>query len=119
VLGAAFKAGSDDVRDSPALEVADRLHRRGATVTVYDPQACEVARRVHPQLRYASDVDAACRGAQLVLVLTDWDEFRGLDPVSLAQAVAEPRVIDGRLVLDADKWRRAGWLFRALGRAAV
>jgi UDPglucose 6-dehydrogenase len=119
VLGAAFKAGSDDVRDSPALDVADRLHRRGATVTVYDPQACEVARRVHPQLRYAQDVDSACQGAALVLVLTDWDEFRGLDPVSLAQSVAEPRVLDGRLVLDADKWRSAGWRFRALGRAAV
>ena len=119
VLGAAFKAGSDDVRDSPALDVANRLHQRGATVTVYDPEAREVARRAHPQLSYAPDAVAACRGAELVLVLTDWDEFRGLDPVSLAQTVAVPRVLDGRLVLDADKWRRAGWQLRALGRAAA
>ena len=119
VLGAAFKAGSDDVRDSPALDVAARLHERGATVTVYDPKACEVARRVHPELHYAQDVTDACAGAELLLVLTDWDEFRGLDPVSLAQTVAVPRVIDGRLVLDADKWRQAGWQLRALGRAAA
>jgi len=118
VLGAAFKAGSDDVRDSPALDVATRLHQGGAVVTVYDPKANDVARRVRPQLRYVDHVAAACSGAELVLVLTDWDEFRGLDPVSLAQSVATPRVIDGRLVLDADKWRRAGWQLRALGRAA-
>jgi UDPglucose 6-dehydrogenase len=119
VLGAAFKAGSDDVRDSPALDVAARLHEQGATVTVYDPKACDVARRAHPELRYAYDVTEACSGAELVLVLTDWDEFRGIDPVSLAQTVAVPRVIDGRLVLDADKWRQAGWQLRALGRAAA
>jgi UDPglucose 6-dehydrogenase len=119
VLGAAFKAGSDDVRDSPALDVAARLHAQGAIVTVYDPKAGEVARRAHPELSYAGDVTTAAAGAELLLVLTDWDEFRGLDPVSLAQTVAASRVLDGRLVLDADKWRRAGWQLRALGRAAT
>ena len=118
VLGAAFKAGSDDIRDSPALDVAVRLQQAGADVRVCDPRAIDNARRAFPQLGYADDVVAACTGADLVAVLTDWDEFRGLDPVSLAQVVATPRVLDGRLVLDADKWRRAGWHFRALGRAA-
>jgi UDPglucose 6-dehydrogenase len=118
VLGAAFKAGSDDIRDSPALDVAVRLHEAGAHVRVHDPRAIDNARRAFPQLRYADDLVDACTGADLVAVLTDWDEFRGIDPVSLAQVVAAPRMLDGRLVLDADKWRRAGWQFRALGRAA-
>jgi UDPglucose 6-dehydrogenase len=119
VLGAAFKAGSDDVRDSPALDVATRLHELGALVTVFDPRAGAVARRVRPELRHATDAVSACAGAELVLVLTEWEDFRGLDPVSLAQVVAQPRVLDARLVLDADKWSRAGWLVRALGRAPV
>ncbi len=117
VLGAAFKAGSDDVRDSPALDVAATLAARGAAVRVYDPQATPNARRVHPELEYVEGVEAACQGADLVLVLTDWAEFAGVDPVSLAEVVAVPRIIDGRLVLDPDKWRAAGWAFHALGRA--
>ena len=116
VLGAAFKAGSDDVRDSPALDVAATLQARGARVRVYDPQAGRSARRAQPSLSYADTAEAACRGADLLLVLTDWPEFRGLDPVSLADSMATPRVLDGRLVLDPDKWRGAGWHFRALGR---
>lgn len=117
VLGAAFKAGSDDVRDSPALDVAGTLGARGALVRVYDPAAVENARRVRPELSYAESSDAACRDADVVMVLTDWEEFRGLDPVSLADVVSHARVIDGRLALDPDKWRAAGWDFHALGRA--
>ena len=119
VLGAAFKAGSDDIRDSPALDVALRLHALGARVHVHDPLAGDNVRRVHPELRVDDDVETACVGADLVLVLTDWGEYRGLDPVSLASVVAHPRVIDGRLVLDPDKWRAAGWRLHALGRAAA
>ena len=119
VLGAAFKAGSDDVRDSPALEIAATLHARGAQVRVYDPAAVESARRVRPELAYAATVQEACRDADLTLVLTEWDEFAGMDPVSLVDVVRVPSVIDGRLVLDADKWRAAGWRFCALGRAAT
>jgi hypothetical protein len=118
VLGAAFKADSDDVRDSPALDVASTLEARGSDVHVYDPQACENARRANPRLHCASSVDEACRDADLVLVLTDWEEFRGIDPVALASVVRHPRVVDGRLVLDPDKWRAAGWTFHALGRGA-
>jgi UDPglucose 6-dehydrogenase len=118
VLGAAFKANSDDVRDSPALDVAATLNALGADVRVYDPRANVNAHRVHPGLHYAADAENACRDAHVVLVLTDWAEFAGLDPVSLAEVVAEPKVLDGRLVLDPDKWRAAGWEFRGLGRAA-
>jgi UDPglucose 6-dehydrogenase len=116
VLGAAFKADSDDVRDSPALDVAGTLHARGAHVRVYDPRARDNAARANPGLDLTDSVEEACRGADITLVLTDWEEFRGIDPVSLLDVVRHPRVIDGRLVLDPDKWRAAGWDFHALGR---
>ena len=116
VLGAAFKAGSDDVRDSPALDVAATLHARGARVRVYDPAAMPNARRVCPELEYCEDALAACHGADAVLVLTDWQEFAALDPFELSEVVASRRVLDGRLVLDPDKWRAADWDFHALGR---
>jgi UDPglucose 6-dehydrogenase len=116
VLGAAFKAGSDDVRDSPALDVAATLHARGARVRVYDPAAMDNARRAHPELEYCVDAVTACREADAVLVLTDWAEFAALDPFELADVVASRRVLDGRLVLDPAKWRAADWDFHALGR---
>ncbi len=116
VLGAAFKAGSDDVRDSPALDVAATLHARGVRVRVYDPAAMPNARRVCPELDYCESALAACRGADAVLVLTDWQEFAALDPFELSEVVASRRVLDGRLVLDPDKWRAADWDFHALGR---
>ncbi|MDQ3306843.1 MAG: UDP-glucose/GDP-mannose dehydrogenase family protein [Actinomycetota bacterium] len=116
VLGAAFKAGSDDVRDSPALDVAATLDARGAEVHVFDPRAGANVRRMHPRLHTADTVEDACGGADIVLMLTDWDQFRGIDPVALAAVVRHPRVIDGRLVLDPDKWRGAGWQLHALGR---
>jgi UDPglucose 6-dehydrogenase len=118
VLGAAFKAGSDDIRDSPALDVATTLHARGADVRVYDPRAGANVRRARPQLSVAPDVDEACRRADITLVLTDWAEFVAIDPVALLDVVRHPRVLDGRLVLDPDKWRAAGWDFHALGRGA-
>jgi UDPglucose 6-dehydrogenase len=116
VLGAAFKAGSDDVRDSPALDIAGTLRARGADVHVHDPRAGANVRRAKPALHVADSVEDAVRDADLVLVLTDWDEFRGIDPVALADVVRRPCVLDGRLVLDADKWRAAGWDVHALGR---
>lgn len=115
-LGAAFKAGSDDVRDSPALDVAATLQGRGALVRIYDPEAGATAVRAKPRLSAARSAQEACRDADIVLVLTDWDEFLSLDPVALADVVAHRRVLDGRLMLDPDKWRAAGWEFHALGR---
>lgn len=116
VLGAAFKAGSDDVRDSPALAVAHLLQDRGAGVTVHDPRAGANVRRVYPDLRVEDSLEAACRGADLLLVLNEWEEYRELDPVSVASWVAVPRVVDARLTLDADKWQAAGWQVRSPGR---
>ncbi|HET6624789.1 MAG TPA: UDP-glucose/GDP-mannose dehydrogenase family protein [Nocardioidaceae bacterium] len=116
VLGAAFKPESDDIRDSPALNVAGRLHLFGAHVTVHDPQAMANARRLWPTLHYADSVIDACRGAHLVLVLTEWAQFRQLDPAVLAGVVAAPAIVDGRNCLDPLVWRSAGWTYRALGR---
>lgn len=117
VLGAAFKPNSDDVRDSPALNVAGRLQLQGAHVAVYDPQAMGNARRVFPTLEYADSALAACHRADVILHLTEWQEFRELDPVELASVVNATNVVDGRNCLDADKWRAAGWTYRGLGRS--
>jgi UDPglucose 6-dehydrogenase len=116
VLGAAFKPNTDDIRDSPALNVAGRIHLHGALVSVYDPKANENARRVFPTLRYADSVMDACRGAHLVLHLTAWQEFRELDPAVLGEVVAERQVLDAQNCLDRDTWRAAGWTYRGLGR---
>lgn len=118
VLGGAFKAGSDDVRDSPALAVAAELRRRGAHVRMHDPQADRNIRRVHPELEVTSDTTQAVSGAELVLVLTEWPEFAALDPVDLGRIVGRRAVIDGRLLLDPDTWRAADWDFHALGRGS-
>ncbi|SEL40781.1 UDP-glucose dehydrogenase family protein [Streptacidiphilus jiangxiensis] len=116
VWGAAFKPNSDDIRDSPALDVAARLHREGADVTVYDPQALDNARKAHPALGFAASAVDAATDADLVLHLTEWAEFRTVDPAELARVVARPCVVDGRNALDPDVWRAAGWTYRALGR---
>ncbi|MPZ93393.1 MAG: nucleotide sugar dehydrogenase [Propionibacteriales bacterium] len=116
VLGAAFKPRSDDVRDSPALNVAAQLQLQGAHVTVYDPRANANAQRLFPTLQYAGDVAGAVRDADLVLHLTEWDEFRNLDPEVVGDLVAKRRMLDGRNALDPDRWRAAGWSYRALGR---
>jgi UDPglucose 6-dehydrogenase len=118
VLGAAFKPGSDDVRDSPALDVAQILTGMGARVTVHDPAALENARRARPELRYAATVADAARGAHVVLLLTEWPEFTALTPAGLAPIVAQRNIIDARNVLDPGVWREAGWEYRALGMAA-
>ena len=118
VLGAAFKPGSDDVRDSPALDVAQILTGMGARVTVHDPAALENARRARPELRYAATVADAARGAHVVLLLTEWQEFTALTPGALSPIVAQRNIIDARNVLDPGVWREAGWVYRALGMAA-
>jgi UDPglucose 6-dehydrogenase len=117
VLGAAFKPGSDDVRDSPALDVAQILTGMGARVTVYDPAALGNARRVLPELGYARTLAEAAQGAHVVLLLTDWPEFAALTPGGLAATVARRNIVDARNVLEPRTWRLAGWNYRALGVA--
>jgi UDPglucose 6-dehydrogenase len=117
VLGGAFKPHSDDIRDSPALEVAALLDAQGAAVSLYDPAAIGPARRIAPQLRYADSTLEAALGADVVLHLTEWPEFRAIDPAALAQVVAQPNVVDARNCLDRDAWTRAGWTYVGLGRS--
>lgn len=117
VLGAAFKPHSDDIRDSPALDVAVRLRGLGAEVTVTDPEALENARRQHPQLNYVDDRDDALRSADAVIVVTEWDEYRRqLSPAHAASLVAGKIIVDGRNCLDAAAWRAAGWTYYGMGR---
>ncbi|MFI8996618.1 UDP-glucose dehydrogenase family protein [Streptomyces sp. NPDC053542] len=116
VLGAAFKPGSDDVRDSPALAVAAAVQRQGATVRVHDPEALDNARAVHPDLTYAPYIPLACEDADLVLHLTPWPEYRQIDPAALAAVVRDPLILDARNSLDAEPWSSAGWKLHALGR---
>jgi UDPglucose 6-dehydrogenase len=120
VLGAAFKPGSDDVRDSPALDVAQILHGQGACVTVYDPVATDNARRACPQLRYASSAREAATGAHVVLVLTEWPEFSNIDPTELGEVAGTRRaIIDARHSLDKRRWQEAGWHYQAPGVSAA
>lgn len=116
VLGATFKPDSDDVRDSPALNVAGQIHLQGGQVTVYDPKGMVNARRLFPTLGYADSAIEAVRGADVVLHLTEWSEFRELDPAVLGEAVSRRLVLDGRNALDPAVWRAAGWTYRAMGR---
>ena len=117
VLGAAFKPDSDDIRDSPALNVAAAMQLQGAQVRIHDPAAMDNARALFPTLDYAPDVEKACEHADLVVHLTEWRDYRELDPSVLAGIVRQPRVLDGRNALDMQMWRAAGWTVRALGRA--
>ncbi len=119
VWGAAFKPDSDDIRDSPALDVALAIQQAGAAVRVYDPHAMDNARKAYPTLAYAPTAVDAARGADVVLHLTEWREFRELHPGELADVVAGRRIVDGRNTLDRELWTREGWTHRALGRRSV
>ena len=119
VLGAAFKPLTDDVRDSPALNVAAALSLRGAQVVVYDPEANTTAQRIFPTLTYVDSIEDAATNVDALLVLTEWDEFAGADPRALLELVASPVIIDARNCLDATQWRDVGWTFVGLGTATA
>jgi len=116
VLGLAFKPDSDDVRDSPALDVTARLAELGAIVTATDPEAVETARRRFPDLNYVATADEALVDADAVVLLTEWREYRDLNPAAVATLVAKCAMVDGRNCLSPAQWRDAGWTYRALGR---
>ena len=116
VWGAAFKPGTDDVRDSPALSIAGQLHLRGAQVTIHDPKALDTARAAFPTMEYADDPVEACRDADLVMHMTEWPEYGEVDIDAVSSVVARQQVLDGRNTLDLAAWRSAGWTARGLGR---
>ncbi|TYB49061.1 UDP-glucose dehydrogenase family protein [Actinomadura chibensis] len=117
VWGAAFKPNSDDIRDAPALDVARTMHGLGGDVRVHDPAALDNARRAAPELRYGDSAFDVARDADVVVLLTEWSDFREVRPEALAEVVKHKRIVDGRHALDAAQWRRAGWEYRALGRS--
>ena len=117
ILGATFKPDSDDVRDSPALDIAAQLQAAGAHVVVHDPKGIEPARKRFPNLDYAEKITDCVKGADAILHLTEWKEYRDLDPAVIGQLVKSKFIIDGRNALDRDRWRSAGWRFHALGRS--
>jgi UDPglucose 6-dehydrogenase len=116
VLGVAFKPNSDDIRDSPSLDICARLSAEGALVTVHDPVAMSKAARVRPELRYVDSVGEAAEDAEVVLHLTEWSDYRAIDPAAFAEIVAKPVLIDARCTLDAGLWREAGWTVHVPGR---
>ena len=116
VLGAAFKPDSDDVRDSPALDISAQIQAAGANVTVHDPKAISNAQKRFPGLTFAEDINSTLKDAEIVLHLTEWKIYREIDPTQIKKLVKSAIMIDGRNALDRDLWRAAGWKFRALGR---
>lgn len=116
VLGLAFKPNSDDVRDSPGLDVARRLHEAGVTVTAFDPEARANAGRLVPDLDIRDSLADTVAGVDLIIVATEWEQFRALDPAATAETVATPTIIDARNCLDAEAWIAAGWTYRGMGR---
>ena len=117
ILGAAFKPDSDDVRDSPALDIAAQIHAAGAKVYVHDPKAIEPARIRHPELQYSEDIAECISDADAILHLTEWKIYREIDPVAIKSKVKTAVIIDGRNALNKEQWIAAGWKFRALGRS--
>ena len=117
VLGAAFKPDSDDVRDSPALDIAVQLSQAGADVTVHDPKAIEPARTRFSHLTFSESIEGCVAGADVILHLTEWKIYREINPTAIKNQVNQAIIIDGRNALDRDLWVKAGWKFRALGRA--
>ncbi|HEX3680270.1 MAG TPA: UDP-glucose/GDP-mannose dehydrogenase family protein [Galbitalea sp.] len=118
-LGAAFKPNSDDVRDAPALDVARMLYLEGGVVRVYDPEATANAHKVYPDLEYVESLQDAVRGAEVMVLLTEWDEFRDAEPNDIGQLMATRRVVDARHALDSEAYRSAGWMYRALGQPST
>ena len=116
VLGAAFKPDSDDVRDSPALDISAQIQAAGAHVTVHDPKAISNAQKRFPGLSFSQDIDSTLKDAEIVLHLTEWKIYRDIDPTQIKKLVKTAIMIDGRNALDRELWRAAGWKFRALGR---
>ena len=117
MLGVTFKPHSDDVRDSPALDVAVQLKGLGADVVVTDPEGIDNARMRHPQLLYSNVTEEALRHADLVVLVTEWPEYLGLDPAHVKEIARASTIIDGRNALDSAAWKAAGWRYVGMGRS--
>lgn len=119
VLGGAFKPDSDDVRDSPALEIAEQLRLMGGRVHLHDPKAIDGAKKKYPEIIYSESIDEVLTGAKIVLHLTEWKVYREIDPLHARSLTAGAIIIDGRNMLDTELWRSAGWRLIGLGRSQL
>jgi UDPglucose 6-dehydrogenase len=115
ILGAAFKPESDDVRDSPALDIAAQLYKAGAQILIHDPKAMKNASLRNPELNFGESIEETVAGADIILHLTEWRQYREIDPKKLISHVSQAKIIDGRNALDRQKWQEAGWQIRSLG----
>lgn len=118
LLGVAFKAHTDDVRDSPPLAVARELLARGATVIAHDPQAAANAHRELPELRFVDDPCDTLRGADIGVLGTEWPIYRDLDWATIRTLMRVPTIIDGRRLLDGDRLRDLGFRYEVVGTAS-
>ena len=116
MLGLAFKPNTDDMREAPSIEIARALLKRGAVVRAYDPAAIARARALMPDLDYRRNVQAVARGADAIVVVTEWNEFKQLDLQRLKRAMRRPVVVDGRNIYDPETMRRLGFVYRGIGR---
>jgi UDPglucose 6-dehydrogenase len=116
MLGLAFKPDTDDMREAPSIEIAQALLRKGAVVRAYDPAATEKARAIMPDVEYRRNAQGAARGADAIVVVTEWNEFKQLDLLRLKRLMRRPVVVDGRNIYDPDEMRRLGFVYRGIGR---
>jgi UDPglucose 6-dehydrogenase len=117
LLGLSFKPDTDDLREAPSLEIARALHALGARTVGYDPVAGKAAANLVPELLVAFDPYEALEGAHAAVLITEWEEVRGLDPEKAASLMRDPKLlVDGRNALDPALWREAGLLYRGFGR---
>ena len=116
VWGLTFKARTDDLRESPSLAIVDRLIAAGATVRAYDPTVHSMKAGIPPGTTLADSASSACTGADVLAVLTEWDEFRWVDIAEVKAAMRGRAVVDARNLLERNDWRRAGYEFQGIGR---
>jgi UDPglucose 6-dehydrogenase len=116
LFGLSFKPNTDDMREAPSLEIASELQGRGATVRAYDPAAIDKAKAILPGVEYRRNAYAVARGADAVVVVTEWNEFRHLDLARLKRVMRRPVVVDGRNIYDPALMRSLGFVYRGIGR---
>ena len=116
LLGLAFKPNTDDMRQAPSIDIARVLLAKGAIVAGYDPAAMGTAKRVLPEIQYRRNAYAVAKGADALLVVTEWNEFRQLDMVRLKRAMRRPVLVDGRNIYDPAQMRALGFVYRGIGR---
>jgi UDPglucose 6-dehydrogenase len=117
ILGLAYKPNTDDVREAPAIDVIEHLQQRGAHIRAYDPKAMPVLKRTMNSIAYCEDPYAVAEGADALLIVTEWDEFRGLDLDRLKRVMRRPVIVDGRNIYDPVVMREHGFVYRGVGRS--